>query len=242
MENGYVGLVIWCRDSTGAQYTHKSYSLLPCENERHLPLQAVSTDDGQTAKHEEAARRAYGFWEHCLPFGTSDYLIRKGGGYYGIRFRSSKEYGNVGVVPIRDESGKLWGYQLLNQDGSKRMPKGAKTRGLFHELQEPIDGQMIGVSESYVTAATCFQLSGLPMIYAFSCANLLPVALVVRKLYQKSHVVFFADNDRHLEVRGLANEGVLSDWNDLYRFTGEKNAKAQILNGFGAFPLTFPQC
>ena len=136
-----------------------------------------------------AAKRAYGFWNHSSTNGKSDYLDRKGVGYYGIRFRSDEKFGNVAIVPMLDETGYLWNYQILNSDGTKIMAKDARTDGLFHKLMEPKDGESIGIAEGYVTAATCMELSGMPTICAFSSENLVAVTKIV--IFSLSGVSYF---------------------------------------------------
>lgn len=203
-------------------------------------------------KHKEAARKAYGFWEHSLVTGVSDYLIHKGVGSYGIRFREN-EYGKVAVVPMIDTNAKIWNYQLLNPDGTKLFSKNGRTEGLFHGLGSMIDGKSLGIAESYVTAATCYELTGVSIICAFTCHNLVAVTKALRIKYPHSPIVLFADNDRHLPN----NQGVLkakeaqkidpkmislalpdfgniepskeaSDWNDLVRLKGKSLAYVQI--------------
>lgn len=202
-------------------------------------------------KHKAAAQKAYGFWQHSLTSGASDYLDRKGVGYYGIRFRDN-QYGRVAVVPICDIDGSLWNYQLLNSDSKLFSPNG-RTEGLFHSLSPLIDGKPIGLAESYVTAATCFELIGISSVCAFTCHNLMAVAKVLSRRYPKSSIVILADNDRHLET----NQGLLraieaiealecdktlaapdfgdyspsksaSDWNDLVRLKGKAIATQQL--------------
>jgi len=259
MDKGYVGLVTWCRGTSGKEATHKTYGMGPSgeAGEQSCVATSAHVKEEHTQEQKEAARRSYGFWENSSLSGLSSYLEERGVGAYGIRFRSSEEYGNVAVVPMLDEQGWLWSYQLLNADGSKRMPKGARTRGLFHALQKPVNGEAIGIAESYVTAATCFELSGVSTVCCFSSSNMLEAAQIIRKLYPRSPLVLFADNDRHLEFRGLPNKGVLmasgatkaveacagiaapdfgdlepskdvSDWNDLVRLRGFEFAKEQI--------------
>jgi phosphate ABC transporter permease subunit PstA len=74
-----------------------------------------------------------------------------------------------------DEHGRLWSYQLLNPNGTKRHPRDSRTEGLFHKLKEPMNGEPIGIAESYVTAATCFELIKFPIVTAFSSENLVAV-------------------------------------------------------------------
>lgn len=113
-------------------------------------------------------------------------------GYYGIKFRSTAEYGNVAVIPMTDSTGHLWSYQLLNPDGTKRQPKDARTKGLFHLIGPPVNGQAIGMAESYVTSASCFELTGIPTACAFSCQNLKNVAEVLQEHYPRSKLIIFA--------------------------------------------------
>lgn len=265
MNKGYVGIVTNCRDSTGAKHELKTYGLGPTSDSSTvlLPQVVEISKVNQNREHEEAARRAYGFWQRSSTTGSSDYLIRKKVGSYGIHFRNEK-YGAVAVVPMKDENGWLWSYQLLNPDGTKRLPKGARTKGLFHILKQPIDGKPIGIAEGYVTAATCLELSGVSTVCCFSADNLPEVAILIRKMYPKSLIILFADNDRHLEEKGLSNQGLLmaqeavdllmtsifvtapefglaepkkeaSDWNDLVRLKGQDFAKNQMLISLSVF-------
>lgn len=254
LNNGLFGIRTSFRGPNGSG-SFKTYGLPPIGNES---VSIVSNHCSNSSEaHEIAARKSYGFWEHSLSRGRSDYLERKGVGCYSIRFRCSDQYGNVAVVPMRDENGKLWSYQLLNPDGTKRYPKDCRTEGLFHKLAQLINGKYIGIAESYVTAATCMELSGVPTVCAFTSENLVSVSKAIRLLCPASHIIFFADNDRHLEKTRNQNVGILkahqacfvvernftiaipefdeiepskeaSDWNDLVRLIGIEKAKNQL--------------
>lgn len=250
MANGLLGLATWCRGTNGAA-NFQSYGMTGEEKTKPRTVAAseIQRPNLPDEKYADAARRAYGFWKNSQCKGTSDYLDRKGVGSYGIRFRSSDAYGRVAVVPMLDETGVLWSYQLLNVDGTKRHPKDARTNGLFHCLASPINSEPIGIAESYVTAATCYELTNLPTVCAFNCHNLLAVAKVLRQKFPDSPIVLFADNDRHL----ASNQGMLkaqeacnaiggtlampefncepgkdaTDWNDLVRLIGREAAQKQ---------------
>src|SRR5262249_13793073 len=158
---------------------------------------------------------------------------------YGVRFRDN-QYGKVAIVPLRDVQGTLLSYQILNANGSKVFAKGTHCVGLFHQLTPLRDGLPIGVAEGYVTGATCLELTGMPMVIAFTSENLSHVILNIRLRYHNSPFVLFADNDRHLSqnkgimaareaLHGIQNDGIVlspyfkgfpatreySDWNDL---------------------------
>jgi phage/plasmid primase-like uncharacterized protein len=260
LNNGLTGVQTWFRGPQGESSSFQTYGLGPSVNETAVQLnQAVEPNKSiDTTKHDEAGRKAYGFWQYSAPRGRSEYLERKKVGCYGIRFRSSAEYGDVAVIPMIDSAGRLWNYQLLNPDGTKRQPKDARTEGLFHMIGTPVNGQQVGVAESYVTAASCFELTGIPTACAFSCQNLKNIAVILQQCYPKSRLIIFADNDKHLEKRGVVNQGLvkaqeaihalagmpillapdfgdmeafkeLSDWNDLINHKGFEYTKAQII-------------
>src|SRR5205814_865338 len=135
--------------------------------------------------------------------------------------------------------------------------KDARTDGLFHTIGNPINGQLLGIAESYVTSASCFELTGIPTVCAFCCQNLKTIATMLRRRYADTPLIIFADNDKHLEVLGGVNQGVTkamevlnlikdrvtllvpdfgdmaaskghSDWHDLINQMGFEYAKKQI--------------
>ena len=259
LNNGLTGVQTWFRGPQGESSNFQTYGLGPLANEEVECLKTTveSKHSIDASKHDEAGRKAYGFWQHSTAGGRSEYLERKKVGCHGIRFRSSTEYGDVAVIPMIDSLGRLWNYQLLNPDGTKRQPKDARTEGLFHVIGNPVNGQPVGIAESYVTSASCFELSGIPTVCAFSCQNLKTIAAILKQRYPKSRLIIFADNDRHLEMRGVMNQGIvkgqealisiggntilvapdfgdsevckgLSDWNDLINHKGFEYAKAQM--------------
>lgn len=255
LDNGSFGLSSWCRAADGSKVSFQTYGLPPNSGEMvDHSAPAPATPLSVTSTYEEAARRAYGFWMKSSEKGKSDYLKRKGVSAHGIRFRSSDEYGNVAVVPMRDIDGRLWNRQILNPDGSKLLAKGARTDGLFHSLRPIIDGQPFGIAESYVTAATCMEVTGITCVCSFGCNNIKNVTVALHARHPKSSIIIFADNDRHLKD---GNQGVLkaqeaknsikgevvavepdfgeirpskeaSDWNDLARLKGLEEVRSQL--------------
>lgn len=258
MENGLIGLGTTCRVLGGERRNHSTYGYGPGKGEDHIssrgaPINVITDvfqDESYEAEYREVARKkAYGFWINCSETGESPYLQRKGVGSYGIRFKSSERHGMAAVVPMADIDGRLLNYQLLNQDGSKVFPKGTSTKGLFHRLQAIRDGSPIGIAESYVTAATCYEVTGIAMVCAFSSGNLVEISTLLRKRHPRSPILIFADNDRHLarneglekakEACRAVGENVrllipdfscmnpgrdASDWNDLVQIYGHKEA------------------
>jgi Toprim domain len=257
LRNGMLGLATWIRGEKGIVGNHKTYGIpapffFGLSYPHSIDTSCIDYEINDKAKDAEPAKRARIFWDLSDLRGDSDYLQKKGAGYYGIRFRCNK-YGKVAVIPLRDAEGTLWNCQLINSDGTKRFLRGARTKGLFHRLQDLINGHPIGVAESYITATTCQELAGIPIVTAFSCHNLVPVSLALQQKYPDSSLIIFADNDRHLSE----NKGVkfaqaacatikrsaiivpkfdrfcvkqeLTDWNDLLREIGREETKMMML-------------
>ncbi len=259
LSNGCLGLKTSFRGSKGFG-SHKTYGLWPDEISEAIKLPHAHKEENSiiiTELHEQAARKAYGFWQHSDIHGKSDYLTTKEVGCYGLRFRSSEKFGDSAIVPMFDENGKLWNRQILNADGTKIMVKDGRTPGLFHMLRLPTNGKPLGIAESYVTAATCMELSDIPLVCAFSSGNLSAVTNSLLSIFSLSPIIIFGDDDRHLPKEGKQNGGRLkaeeaqklsedriivafpdfgdlepskesSDWNDLVKLKGKEVALAQI--------------
>jgi phage/plasmid primase-like uncharacterized protein len=254
LDNGMTGLITWCRSKSGKVSGHKTYghgssSCFINNGERELIQQPRREKEEISEKN---LRRIQKFWEMSYPEGESDYLKRKGVKAYRIRFRENF-YGKVAIIPMRNINGQLRGYQILNADGSKVFAKGIPINGLFHYFSDLIDNVAIGMAESYVTAATCYELLPMPMITAFTSDNMAHVAAVLRRHYPNSPLVIFADNDKHLvenkgilaakkALREAQGNGIIltpqfrnglktrdySDWNDLVREIGPSAASEQM--------------
>ena len=246
LRNGLVGLVTWARREGGESKTHKTYG------QDFLTPALPGLDNIGPRNNSEEIEKVEAFWQLSDELGEAEYLLRKGVGYYGIRFRDA-EYGKVAIIPMRDISGKLWSYQVINPDGTKRYAKDIETKFLLHMLHKPIDGFPIGIAESYITAATCFELTGMAMVTALSADNLKPVGMALRAKFRNSPIIVFGDNDRHLqenkgklaadavknelgttcqvvipEFNGYPAQKEFSDWNDLVREIGVNETRKKM--------------
>jgi phage/plasmid primase-like uncharacterized protein len=258
LNNGMTGLMTWCRGRSGKINLHKTYGYNFQSDGAENAMQALNVLTQSILKEQEFEqdlRKLQKFWSRSSAIGESDYLKRKGVEAHRIRFRENN-YGKVAVVPMRDVYGQLKGYQILNANGSKAFAKGIRISGLFHALTDLIDDVPIGIAESYVTTATCFELLPMPIVTAFTSENLERTAEVLQENYPNSPLVIFADNDRHLEqnkgvvsarkalkkakgngiilvpkFKDTLKERAYSDWNDLVREIGPMAASEQIRKG-----------
>lgn len=245
LRNGLIGLATWLRTKGGEIKTHKTYGIPSVK----LLLDEVP-EKIKDKTSNEAMAKAKLFWNMSDQIGEAEYLLKKGVGYYGIRFRQT-EYGKIAVIPIGNVTGKLCSYQLINADGSKRFAKNVEISGLLHMLQRPINGFPIGLAESYVTAASCFEITGIAMVTSFSSENLKSVGKELRKRFPQSPLIIFGDDDRHLkenkgkriayaaqkelscqvvipDFEGYPISREYSDWNDYVRENGVKATRESI--------------
>lgn len=249
LNRGLIGLATWIRGKGGQVKIHKTYGII-CPNS--YGQSSYVKDLLMPIDKSEAVEKATVFWKMSDQVGEAAYLLRKGVGYYGIRFRHTN-YGKIAVIPMKDIAGKLWSYQLINADGSKKFAKNVEIKSLLHMLHTPIDGFPIGLTESYVTAATCFELTGMAMVTAFSANNLKPVGVALKNRFPNNRIIIFGDNDRHLhenkgklaayesreelgsicqvvipEFEGYPASREFSDWNDFVRERGLKETREMI--------------
>jgi len=222
LNNGDIGLSTWYRGRSGNKGTFLTQSPKPDGHTNFKAKTRASVSSMEAASNERQAaqdaisKKAYGIWINAKQTGVSDYLKRKGVGSYGIRFTESTEYGGTAIVPLVNEYRLLMNVEFLNgiaRDGKNKIVLGdgsgdGNYKGLFHIVGEPKDCFDIGISESYVTAATCYELTQIPTVCAISSCNLLEVTKIIRRQYPRSRIILFADNDRHLVEKGRENIGI----------------------------------
>lgn len=141
---------------------------------------------------KETAQRASDIWSKLPDSGKAPYLFNKGVGGFGLRYSR----GSV-VVPVADINGQLKGLQFIDEQGNKKFLTGTAKKGCFHLLAKPTD--RVGIAEGYATAASIYQITGIPVAVAFDAGNLLPVAQAFRQQYPDMEIVIFGDDDRETE-------------------------------------------
>ena len=135
-------------------------------------------------------------WQAMALLGESHYLNRKGLGTYptaGIRYSK-----NHIAVQIIDTQGAYFGLQKIFNDGTKLFTKGGAKKGHFALLgafQLPEKLTTIHICEGVATAATIALALQQPVFSALDAFNLLLVGRALKRLYPKTPIVFWADND-----------------------------------------------
>jgi hypothetical protein len=265
LDNRMLGLSTLCRGTHG-EATYRTYGQFKTEeifffgssySDSMLPTPTLRTKNQEpvwSKEHLIKAQNARLLWLKAAKQGDSDYLTRKGVGAYNIRFIEN-QYGRVALVPMQDLVGMIWNIQFLNPIGTKRFLRNARCKGLFQILGNLVNGLPIGISESYVTAATCYELGEVPVVNTFSCVNFRNAINSLQRLYPHSPFIIFADNDRHLKrntgvehalqlqsvmntrckvavpnFSGFSVSSEYTDWNDLMRVQGREMVHYYLQN------------
>ena len=118
------------------------------------------------------------------------YLLKKGIKAHGLR-----QWKDMLVIPMVDETGGIQSLQLIAGDGGKKFLKGGKMQGCFYVLGELVSAENIMIAEGFATAATIHEATGFPTIVAFNAGNLLSVAKTIRAQHPNAIITICADDD-----------------------------------------------
>ena len=170
----------------------------PLEVERRRAVRAAA-EAAETRKREQlaerAGHRAGALWSSASRTGVSPYLVHKRVEAESIRFLSD---GAVVVPLVRyGVPPSLVGAQVILADGAKRFVTGSAKQGSACRLGMVVEGQPIMVAEGLATGLTIRQATGRrwPVFVAFDAGNLLPVALMLRRLFPRCPLLICADDD-----------------------------------------------
>lgn len=155
------------------------------------------------------------------------YLVKKKVKPYGIN-----QQGNILLIPVCSIQGDYQSIQFINEFGDKRFLKGGKTKGGCHFIGLLQMDSPVYIAEGYATAASIYEDTQCLTIVAFNAANLVPVAVELKKYLPNIQIVIAGDSDAvgrayaikaSQEVQGTVlipdfgdNPYGLSDWNDYF--------------------------
>lgn len=140
--------------------------------------------------------------------------------------------GETTYIPAIDSDGKQWTMQYIQADGTKRFAKDCKKEGCFHViggLDALNQTTTLIIAEGYATAASLNKALGCPVIAAFDCGNLKPVAMALHNKFPNKPIVIAGDDDRHLEETQGVNPGKT-----------KAQEAAQAVSGKAVFPIFAP--
>lgn len=155
---------------------------------------AKAARDAERKKQNEAAASTVDIiWsEGAAASPEHPYLKRKGIQPHGAKITGDGRL----MVPLFDEHGVLASLQYIDAEGGKLYHPGGSVGGKFCLIGTLDVPGVLYVAEGYATAATINEVSGRPVVVAYSASNLVPVTGTMRDIYgQAQDIVIVADND-----------------------------------------------
>ena len=142
-----------------------------------------------------AAKRAASMWADAKE-ARHPYLDRK-----GICSAGTRVLGELLLIPVRDASGVLRSLQVIAPDGSKKFLRGGDVAGCFTWIRiGEATGPRIYICEGLATGTTIHAATKCaPVAVAFSCGNLLSVAMLLRRRLPSGRFTICADNDHNTD-------------------------------------------
>jgi putative DNA primase/helicase len=163
--------------------------------EAAVKLQQRETERAE--KHEEIAARVQGEIQRLVePTERTPYQQDK-----GISINKgvlTDRGGKRTYIPAQDINGKTWTMQYIQEDGTKRFPKGGKKEGCFHVvggMDALAKAPILAVGEGYATMTTASESLGFATVVAFDSGNLKQVAESLQKKFPGKPLLFVADDD-----------------------------------------------
>ncbi|MDR2794968.1 MAG: DUF927 domain-containing protein [Holosporaceae bacterium] len=168
-------------------------------NYQRCKRQIAETQQKLTNKRHDdqtnAAATALQIWRNASNCTTHPYLETKKIKAHGLKIDRQTL-----LIPLYDENNNLTSLQKIWPDPdvagkfTKRFLKCGRTQGCSFTIGCVKDEVVI--CEGYATGATIHELTGLPVVVAFSCNNLLAIAKIIRKKYPDAKIIVAADNDQ----------------------------------------------
>lgn len=149
--------------------------LSPAEEMEHARRMAevkAQRDAEAEARHEVASDVVSRIWEDVAPAPADHpYLVRKGIKPHDLRVTGDGRL----VAPLYSPEDELASLQYIDANGGKLYHPGGQTGGCFTVIGRPDPEGVTYIVEGYATGATVHEVSGRPVVVAYSASNLVPV-------------------------------------------------------------------
>ena len=182
------------------EWINKDKKEITPEIKRELEDSRKRRDEELKRERDRVAADAAALYE-SLPEASDEfpYLVKKGVKNHDGLLRYWEEDGSI-VFPARNGKGEIRSLERIFPDGRKRFYPGGEKKGNYAVLGSLEDRAFL--CEGYATGASIFEATGIPVVIAFDCHNLKPVADAIGN---KVKLIVVADND---EKENGANPGL----------------------------------
>jgi phage/plasmid primase-like uncharacterized protein len=145
----------------------------------------------------KAAARARRIWARAMPLSAPHpYLERKRVSVEGVLRQLS--WAPVLLAPITSINGELRSLQFIAADSTRRFLRDGEIQGAFCPIglpDQPDAAIRILICEGIATGLTLRTATGLPVVCALSCSNLVGVAGALRSHYRHAEILVCGDDD-----------------------------------------------
>ena len=182
------------------EWINKEKSEITPEIRRERDESRRRRDQEIKAEQDRVAAEAAALYM-SLPAASEDfpYLLRKRvHNHYEVLHYNEDD--DCLMLPIINAEGEIRSLERIYPDGQKRFMPGGEKKGNFCVIGELEDKAFL--CEGYATGASIYEATGRPVIVAFDCHNLKPVADALR---DRVKLICVADND---EKENGANPGL----------------------------------
>jgi phage/plasmid primase-like uncharacterized protein len=154
----------------------------------------VARDLERKKQNEAAASTVEIIWsEGAAASAEHPYLKRKGIQPHGAKITGDGRL----MVPLFDSDGALASLQYIDAEGGKLYHPGGSVGGKFCLIGTLDVPGVLYVAEGFATAATIHEVSGRPVVVAYSASNLVPVTGILREMHSATQdIVIVADHDQ----------------------------------------------
>ncbi|MFT5709022.1 MAG: putative DNA primase/helicase, partial [Oceanospirillaceae bacterium] len=153
-------------------------------------------------KHQAASKRASAIWDNAAPADPEHvYLQKKGIKPNGARQLTSTVTNgktsfppNTLVIPVKDNENNLSSLEFI-QGNLKQGLAGGLRKGGQLILGDPSSAKNIWITEGFATGATVHQLTGEPVIIAFTANNLPKIVISAKHRFHWAILSIAGDDD-----------------------------------------------
>jgi phage/plasmid primase-like uncharacterized protein len=163
------------------------------EHARRMAEVKAQRDAEAEARHEVASDVVSRIWEDVAPAPADHpYLVRKGIKPHDLRVTGDGRL----VAPLYSPEDELASLQYIDATGGKLYHPGGQTGGCFTLIGEMDPEGVTYIVEGYATGATVHEVSGRPVVVAYSASNLVPVVGTWKERLPGADLCVVADADK----------------------------------------------
>jgi putative DNA primase/helicase len=163
------------------------------EHARRMAEVKAQRDAEAEARHEVASEIVDRIWADVAPAPADHpYLVRKGIKPHDLRVTGDGRL----VAPLYTPDEALSSLQYIDPTGGKLYHSGGATGGCFTVIGDLDPEGVTYIVEGYATGATVHEVSGRPVVVAYSASNLVPVVGTWKERLPGADLCVVADNDK----------------------------------------------